>query len=459
MNKLLQKKSPISSVQDRSSLAPCLSAIDLTFMGVGAIIGAGIFVITGIAAAMYAGPALIISYILAGITCALSALSYAELAASIGGCGSAYGYAYASLGELIAWIIGWDLLLEYGISVSTVAIGWSHYFRNIFTALNFNIPKTLLVGPFEGGLINLPATLIVLFIALLLSMGVKNGARFNTIMVLIKFSVISFFIGIASGHFNIQNWHPFMPFGWQGVMSGAALIFFAYVGFDAVSTAAEEVINPQRDLPIGILASLAICTLIYILVAGLLTGMVPYPQLNVSSPISEALLSLGYRSAAGVIALGALAGLTTVILVMYYGLTRVFLAMSRDQLLPSVFAKIHPSTHTPNRIIFSTGILMAIFSGTIPMAELAELVNIGTLAAFALVCGGVIVLRYTHPTLPRPFKTPFSPFVPLTGIACCLYMMFSLPHITWLRFGIWMVIGSLIYFFYSRHRSVAAKTK
>lgn len=454
MNYLFRTK-PVPDLYEQFGvkLRACLTATDLTFLGVGAIIGAGIFVLTGFAAATQAGPAIVFSYIIAGLACAFAALSYAELASTVGGCGSAYGYAYASMGELAAWIIGWDLILEYAVSVSAVAVGWSGYAQNMLTGLGIVVPDQLLKSPFDGGFLNLPALLIVLFISALLIIGVKSTARFNKIMVIIKLSVIAIFIFIALKNVNPVHWHPFMPFGFQGVMSGAALVFFAYIGFDAVSTTAEEVIDPKRDMPIGIIASLSICTLLYIAVSGLLTGIVPYPTLNVSSPISQALLSIGYRSAASLVAVGAIAGLTTVILVMYYGLTRVFLAMSRDGLLPKIFSQVNPKTQTPIRIIVWSGILMSLFSAFIPIHELAELVNIGTLAAFVIVCVGVIILRYRQPNLERPFKTPFMPIIPLLGVGFCLYLILHLNSVTWWRFLIWLGLGLVIYFAYSRFHS------
>ncbi len=438
------------------ALRPVLGPVDLTLLGIGAIIGAGIFVLTGVAAATQAGPAIILSYLVAGTACAFSALAYAELAASIGGCGSAYGYSYAGLGEIVAWMIGWDLILEYAVATSAVAIGWSAYADNALEAVGLALPPALQQGPLEGGWINLPAALIVLTLGVLLSIGVRESARVNAVMVLVKLSAIAVFVIVAASHVEPANWSPFMPFGWSGVMGGAALIFFAYIGFDAVSTAAEEARNPQRDLPIGILVSLAVCTVIYILVAGLLTLVVAYPTLNVGSPVADVMLRLGYPWAAGVIAAGAIAGLTTVMLVLYYGLTRVFLAMSRDGLLPPLFARVNPRTATPVRVILISGLLMAAIAGFTPIGQVAELVNIGTLAAFFLVCLGVIWLRYTHPDLPRPFRTPWSPLIPLLGAAACLYLAMQLPLITWLRFGLWLALGLVIYFAYSRRHSALA---
>ena len=439
-----------------TGLRRCLSAFDLTLLGIGAIIGAGIFVLTGIAAATHAGPAIVLSFVVAGLACAFAALSYAELAAAVGGCGSAYGYAYAGLGELLAWIIGWDLLLEYGVATAAVAIGWSGYVNNALTAMGLALPVALIKTPLEGGIVNLPALLIVLTLSVVLAIGVHYSARFNAVMVLIKLVAIGVFVAVAAFHVNPANWHPFMPFGWEGVMGGGALIFFAYIGFDAVSTAAEEAINPPRDLPIGILASLAVCTVIYIVVAGLLTGVVPYYTLNVPSPVADALLRLGQRGASAFVAAGAIAGLTTVMLVLYYGLTRVFLAMSRDGLLPPVFSAINAHTRTPIRVIIASGVLIAAIAGFTPINDVAELVNIGTLAAFVMVCAGVLVMRYTRPDMPRPFRTPFSPVIPLLGIAFCVTLMLSLPWITWLRFIVWLAIGFVVYFVYSRKHSALA---
>ena len=450
----LFRKKPINAdAYCDTGLKRCLSAMDLTLLGIGAIIGAGIFVLTGIAAAKSAGPAIVLSYVVSGFACAFAALAYAELAASVGGCGSAYGYAYAGLGEIIAWIIGWDLILEYGVATAAVAIGWSGYVNNALTAMGTPIPMTLLKSPVEGGFVNLPAFLIVLTLAVLLAIGIRQSARFNAVMVLVKLLAITTFVAVAAFHVQPANWVPFMPFGWEGVMGGAALIFFAYIGFDAVSTAAEEAVNPQRDLPIGILASLAVCTVIYIVVAGLLTGIVPYHTLNVASPVADSLLRIGYPWAAAFIAAGAIAGLTTVMLVLYYGLTRVFLAMSRDGLLPPVFSAVNKNTQTPIRIIIASGVLIALIAGFTPIGDVAELVNIGTLAAFVLVCAGVIHLRYTRPDLKRPFRTPFGSVTPLLGIIFCVYLMLSLPPITWARFGIWLALGLVIYFVYSRRHS------
>lgn len=450
---LFRKKDIAGSSDNESHLAKCLSLFDLTFLGVGAIIGAGIFILTGIAAATQAGPAVVLSYVVAGFACAFAALSYAELAASIGGCGSAYGYAYAGFGELLAWIVGWDLLLEYSISVSAVSVGWSGYANDFLLSMKLHIPNYLLHGPVDGGAFNLLSFSIIAALTALLIMGVKSSTRFNNVMVLIKLFVIFIFIAIASTEVRAENWSSFLPFGWSGVMKGASLIFFAYVGFDAVSTAAEEAINPQRDLPRGIIGSLLICTVLYIIVAGLLTAIAHYTTLNVSSPISHSLLVLGHKTAAGLIGVGAIAGLTTVMLVLFYGLTRVFLAMSRDGLLPKLFAKTNNNTKTPVRIILLCGILMASFAAVTPITTLAELVNIGTLFAFIIVCAGVLYLRKTQPEMHRPFKTPGMPYVPVLGIISCLYLICNLPMITIIRFTVWMVLGLVLYFTFSRRNS------
>lgn len=448
-------------------LKRCLSAWDLAFLGVGAIIGTGIFVLTGIAAATQAGPAVILSFIIAGIACAFAALSYAELSSSVGGCGSAYGYSYAAFGELIAFIIGWDLLLEYGISVAAVANGWSGYFNNALTAIGLPLPEVLTKAPKLGGIINLPAFAIILILMGLLIVGVKHSAKANNVMVVVKLITISIFIGIAVFNVHPDNWHPFMPFGWfqtlsdgktTGVLAGASLVFFAYVGFDAVSTAAEEAKNPQRDLPFGIVTSLAFCTVIYIIVAGLLTGIVHYTDLNVSSPVAHALTLIGFNWASALISTGVIAGLTTVMLVLYYGLTRIIYAMSRDGLLSPFFSKVNPKTQTPIRVIVLCGSIMALIAGFMPLGDLAELVNIGTLAAFVLVCLGVIVLRITKPDMERPFRSPFSPLFPVLGMLSCGALMAFLPSITWLRFVIWLVIGLIVYFGYSMHHSKLAKS-
>lgn len=457
---LLRKKNVDRNLHNSDSsmgLVRCLTGFDLTLLGIGAIIGAGIFVLTGVVAATKTGPAIVLSYILAGLACLFSALSYAELATAIGGCGSAYAYAYVGFGEIIAWIVGWDLLLEYSITISTVAVGWSSYMKTLLQSMSVNVTNIIHVGSVVT--IDILALLIISITSILLIWGVRSSARFNNIIVSIKLLVIFLFIAVAATHINPDNWHPFMPFGWIGVAQGAALIFFAYIGFDAVSTTAEEVVNPQRNLPIGIVGSLFISTLLYIVISLAMTGIVSYRTLNVASPISDALMEIGYQGMAGVISVGALAGLTTVILVLTYGLSRIFYAIARDGLLPKYFSVLHSKTKTPKRIIIVCGLWMGLISAFFPIDLLAQLVNIGTLVAFTLVCLGVLILRHTQPKMHRPFKTPFMPFVPLLGIACCLYLIANLPWLTVLRFVVWFVLGMIFYFSFGRKHSLLATGK
>lgn len=460
MQQLTRKKFPNDLVT--KDLAKCLSAWDLTLLGIGAIIGTGIFVLTGVAAATQAGPAVILSFVVAGVACAFAALSYAELSASVGGCGSAYGYSYAAFGEFIAWIIGWDLILEYGVSVAAVANGWSGYFNNALTSMGIGLPEVLTKGPEAGGYINVPASAIILILMGLLIVGVKQSARLNAGMVFIKLLTIAVFIAVAVFHINPGHWTDFMPFGWfettaeghtVGILAGASLVFFAYVGFDAVSTAVGEAKNPQRDAPIGIIASLIFCTLIYIVVSGLLTLIVPYKELNVSSPVAHALEVVGVNWASALVATGVITGLTTVMLVLYYGLTRILLSMASDGLMPKFFSDVNKSTQTPVKNTVACGVAMAIMAGVLPLGLLAELVNIGTLAAFVLVCGGVIVLRKTQPDLPRPFKAPGGILLPVLGILSCGALIAFLPFVTHMRFVGWLLLGVAIYFLYSRKNS------
>ncbi|GBG13193.1 basic amino acid/polyamine antiporter, APA family [Novimethylophilus kurashikiensis] len=445
----------------QSGLRKCLSAFDLALLGIGCAIGTGIFVLTGIAAATLSGPAVVLSFIFAGIASAFAALAYAELASSVGGSGSAYGYSYVAFGEFAAWIIGWILLLEYGVGAAAVANGWAGYFVNTLANFNLHLPEVWTKAPSLGGIINLPAFGIIWVLTILLISGVKQSAQVNNTIVIIKLSTIAIFLAIASMHLNSSNWHPFMPFGWfstladgktTGVLAGASLVFFAYFGFDAVSTAADEAQNPQRDLPIGLLASLTFCTIVYILVSGALTGIVSYTDLNVSSPVAHALTKLGYTWSSTLVATGVLAGLITVLLVLLYGLTRILYAMSRDGLISPFFSAIDPSRQTPVRIILMCGFIISLIAGFFPLGELAETVNIGTLASFVMVCVGVIVLRIRQPDLHRPFKNPWNPLIPVLGIASCLALMAFLPSATWHRFLVWIVIGVVVYFIYSvRH--------
>jgi APA family basic amino acid/polyamine antiporter len=451
---------PTQTTTQPVELRRCLSALDLTLLGIGAIIGAGIFVITGIAAATQAGPGIVLSYVLAGIACIFCALSYAELASSVGGCGSAYGYAYAAgIGRLAAWIIGWNLLMEYGLNAVIIAIGWSGYVEHFLSAIGITLPTSLLTDPFHGGIANIPAIIIILALACLLSAGTKRGALFNNIIVYIKLAVIALFIVVGFTHINTNNWQPFLPFGTQGIVNGAGLIFFAFIGFDAVSTAGEEAKNPKRDLPIGILASLIACTVVYVIVAGILTGLMHYSTLNISSPVATALLNYGHHFTAEIVAIGAIAGLTTATLAFYYGFTRVYIAMSRDGFLPEQVAKVHLKSGTPRRLIWSAAIIMSIFAGFLPILQIASLVNIGTLAVFAAVCISVIVLRTTKPDMPRSFKTPCSPYFPLIGIALCFYLMTSLPVSTWISFALWSAAGIILYYSYSKAKNLSKGAK
>ena len=441
-----------------SGLKRCLSTFDLTLLGVGCIIGTGIFVLTGIAAANLAGPAVVLSFVISGLACTFAALSYAELSSSVGGCGSAYGYAYVTFGELIAWMIGWILLLEYGMSIAAVANGWSGYFQGALTSIGLEIPEALSKGPSQGGLINLPASLIIILIMILLIIGVKESVKFNALMVLVKLIAIFTFIFVAAFNVDISNWQPFMPYGWFekldngntiGVLAGASIVFFAYVGFDAVSTAGDEAINPQRDLPRGIIYSLIFCTIIYIIVSALLTGVVNYQELDTSSPVAYALMKIGFRGASALVATGVISGLTTVILVLFYALTRILLAISNDQLISKKLSLINNKTKTPVRIILITGVLISIIAGLIPLGDLAEIVNIGTLTAFIFVCIGVIRIRSQNIIeSQKVFKNKYHPLIPVLGVLSCSSLIFFLPTDTWLKFIVWNLVGLVIYFIY-----------
>ncbi|OLR27182.1 amino acid permease [Bacillus cereus] len=434
----------------KESLKKELGALDLTMLGIGAIIGTGIFVLTGVVAAEHAGPALILSFLLSGLACVFAALCYAEFASTVPVSGSAYTYSYTTFGELIAWILGWDLILEYGLASSAVASGWSGYFQGLLNGVGIILPTPLTsaYNPALGTYLDLPAICIIFLMTFLLTKGVKKSARFNTLMVTIKLLVISLFIGVGAFYVKPENWTPFMPFGFSGVTTGAATVFFAYIGFDAVSTAAEEVKNPQRNMPIGIIASLTICTILYIVVSLILTGIVPYNQLNVKNPVAFALQYIQQDWVAGFISVGAIAGITTVLLVMLYGQTRLFYAISRDGLLPKVLSTIHPKTKTPVHNSWITATMVAIFAGFIPLNELAELTNIGTLFAFIIVSIGIIILRKKQPQLPRTFRVPLVPWIPILAVLFCGYLALQLPTITWIGFAIWLLIGIVVYVSY-----------
>ncbi|MBB5193162.1 APA family basic amino acid/polyamine antiporter [Silvimonas terrae] len=444
-----------------SGLKKALGSMDLVFMGIGAIIGTGIFVLTG-TGALTAGPALTLSFVIAAIACGLSALAYAEFASTIPVSGSIYAYSYAALGEIVAWIIGWDLMLEYGLATSAVSVGWSGYFQSLLHGFGFDLPTALTAAPGalagKTTLFNLPAFVIMMLITTLVSIGVSGFAKLNNIMVAIKIGIVLLFIAVGVGYVKPANWTPFMPFGFHGVFNAAALLFFAFIGFDAVSSAAEEVKNPKRDLPIGIIGSLSVCTILYVAVSAIMTGIVPFKQFEgVDHPVSLALQYAGQNWVAGFIDLGAILGMTTVILVMMYGQTRVIFAMSRDGLLPEALARVHPRFATPFVTTWVVGIVFGIIGALIPLNVLAELINIGTLSAFALVSIAVIVLRKTRPDLHRAFRCPGVPVVPLLGVAFCLFLMSALQPITWKAFGIWILIGLVVYFGYARHHSRLAQ--
>lgn len=454
---LLRKKSVASLMAQVESrqLKKTLGAFDLTMLGIGAIVGTGIFVLTGVAAAEHAGPALVLSFVLSGLACVFAALCYAEFASTVPVSGSAYTYSYTAFGELVAWMIGWDLILEYGVASAAVASGWSGYAQGLLAGFGIHLPVAL-TNAFDaskGTIIDLPAVVIIFVITLLLMKGTRESARFNTLMVIIKVAVILLFLIVGIGYVKPENWSPFMPFGFAGVATGAATVFFAFIGFDAVSTAAEEVRNPQRDMPIGIITSLLVCTLLYIDVSLTLTGIVPYDMLNVKNPVAFALNYVKQDWVAGFISLGAIVGITTVLLVMMYGQTRLFFAMRRDGLLPAVFSQVHPTTQVPRKSTLIVGILVAIFSGLLPLNKLAELTNIGTLFAFILVSIGVVVLRRTNPELRRAFRTPFVPLVPILAVLFCGYLVYSLPAVTKIGFLGWLAAGAVVYFLYGRRHS------
>jgi basic amino acid/polyamine antiporter, APA family len=443
---------------ERGLLKRSLGPLNLTALGIGSIIGTGIFVLTGTAASQNAGPALVLSMLISAIGCAFAGLCYAEFAAMVPVAGSAYTYAYATAGELFAWIIGWDLILEYALSTSTVAVGWSGYFVSLMNDVGVTIPPAMTSPP-----MNLPAAVIVLLVTTLLVIGIKESADTNTLLVTIKTIVLIVFVAAGAAYVKRENLTPFVPpntgsfgeFGWSGVLRGAGVMFFAYIGFDAVSTAAQEAKNPARDMPIGILGSLAICTVIYVLVAIVLIGIVPYKDLMVADPLAVGIDATGLRWLSPVIKMAALFGLFSTMLVNLLAQTRIFFAMSRDGLLPPVFGVVHPRFRTPYLSTVLTGSIIALVAALTPINILGQLVSIGTLLAFVLVSVGVIVLRRTAPDAPRPFRTPAVPFVPIAGAAICLAQMVSLPLATWERLFIWLAVGLTIYFVYSHRHAVA----
>lgn len=442
------------------SLKRTLTAMDLTLLGIGAIIGTGIFVLTGTAAANQAGPGIVLSYVLAGTACGFAALCYAEFAAMIPISGSAYTYAYATLGEIFAWMIGWDLILEYAVGSMTVAVGWSGYFQRILAGFGIHLPVWMSASPdaAAGTLINIPAILIVLGIMVLLVIGVRESARFNAAMVSIKLAAVAFFIVMGVGYVKPENWHPFMPYGFSGVATGAAVVFFAYIGFDAVSTTAEEAKNPSRDLPIGIISSLIICTVLYLAVAAILTGILPVVQYKadvqfLNAPVGYALAVINKDWAAGLVSAGAVAGITSVLLVMLMAQPRIFFAMSRDHLLPAGVSKVHPRFRTPYITTMITCTIVALVAGFVPIQILGEMTSIGTLFAFVVVSIAVIILRIKRPDARRPFRVPLGFAIPILGVIFCAYLMVSLSVMTWVRFLGWLDVGMVIYWFYGRTHS------
>jgi basic amino acid/polyamine antiporter, APA family len=489
MAKQLSRRKPLALLLEEMAgehrLRRALGLVQLTSLGVGATIGTGIFVLTGVVANSKAGPALMLSFVVAGIACVFAALCYAEFASMVPVAGSAYTYAYATLGELFAWIIGWDLVIEYAVSASTVAVGASKYFQDLIGIFGIHLPKTLSCSPFDydpalgklmptGGALDLPAIIITGLVTIILVIGIKESASFNAAMVIIKVFIVLFVIAVGAFYVDTKNWHPFAPFGFTGIsffgkpifggsdaggqplgmLAGAAIIFFSYIGFDSVSTHSEEARNPQRDVPLSIITALIICTVLYISVSAILTGMVPYNKLDINAPVSDAFRQHGLRWAQFLISFGALAGIISVVLVSILSQSRVLLAMARDGLLPQgFFGAVHERFKTPWKSTILTGCFVSVATAFLPLRILADLVSIGTLSAFVIVCIAVLIMRRTHPDAERPFRVPFVPLIPILGIATCLLLMFSLPAENWLRLGIWLLVGFVIYFGYGRRHS------
>ncbi len=445
---------------ENTQLKKNLSAVDLAALGIGSVVGTGIFVATG-QGAQLAGPGILLSFIIAAITCGFCALTYSELACMFPVAGSTYSYSYVAFGEVVAWIIGWDLMLEYLVAASAVSSGWSTTFIGLIQSAGVKLPTALLTPPIttvghkvvlSGGIIDLPAVIITLLITWVLYIGIRESARINNIIVLVKIAVILLFVVLGARHVSLANLQPMMPFGWKGVMAGAAIIFFAYIGFDAVSTAAEETKDPKRDVPRGLMICLGVVIVLYVSVAFVLTGIVPYKLIDVGNALPAALRQIGIQWGGALVATGAIIGMISTLLVTLYGQIRIFMVMARDGLLPPAFARIHPKHRTPHICTWITGIVTAVIAGLFPLPMIIDLCNIGTLFAFILVSAGVIILRRTRPEIERRFKTPGVPFTPLLTIAFCFYLMASLPIVTWIRFGGWLAAGLAIYFVYSvRH--------
>ena len=450
----------LRSMAQKSGLTRNLSAFDLVFLGIGSVIGTGIFVLTGVGAALYAGPGISLSFVLASVACAFAGLAYAEYASMVPVACSAYTYTYASLGEFMAFIVGWNLVLEYTVTCSTVASGWSGYVVGLLASGGVDLPVAFTKVPEDGGIINLPAIFITMFLCILLVRGTKETVMINRILVFVKLAVIAIFFVIATPHVDPTNWDPFLPFGYQGIASGAAIVFFAYIGFDAVATSAEEAKNPSRDLPIGILGSLFVCAILYFFVALVLTGIVPYTDLNTPEPVAYALRAIGYPIGSAIVAVGAICGITTVLLVLLYGQARIFFALSRDGMIPAGICKIHKLYRTPYLVTIGGCILVAAIAGFAPIHLIAEMANIGTLSAFFLAGFGVLYLRITRPDIKRGFKCPAIYFVSPMAMLSCGYLMYNLPVHTWIRFVIWCGIGLVIYFGYSyKHSKMQSSDK
>lgn len=481
----------LEEAKGENRLRRVLGPVQLTALGVGCIIGTGIFVLVGKAAHDTTGPALMLSFVAAGTACIFAALCYAEFASMVPVAGSAYTYAYATLGELFAWIIGWDLILEYTVAASTVAHGWSHYFQDFIGIFGFHLPKALMTAPFDydtaaghfvmtGSIVDLPAIMIAGLVTWILVIGIRESAGFNALMVIIKVAIVLFVIAVGAFYVNPKNWEPFAPYGYTGIsffgntlfgqtgkggeplgmLAGSAIIFFAYIGFDSISTHAEEAKKPQRDVPIAIILSLVSCTILYILVSAVLTGMVPYQDINIDAPVSDAFRQAGLPWAQFIISIGAVAGISSVLLVLMLSQPRVMLAMARDGLVPpGFFGGVHPKYRTPWKSTILTGIFVAGLSGFLPLRVLAELTNIGTLLAFVMVCAAVLIMRKTHPEAERPFRCPMSPVIPILGMATCLMLMLALPVENWWRLGIWLALGFVVYFTYGQYNSVMAKAR